>query len=48
MKKLTKKPKLQLDRETLQRLTQIPEEVTEHVAGGRCTATPTTCLACTA
>ncbi len=47
MKKLAKKTKLQLDRETLQRLTEIPEELTDQVAGGRCTAAVTSCASCT-
>jgi hypothetical protein len=47
MKKLAKETKLQLDRETLLRLNQISEGLTEHVAGGRCTAAVTTCVSCT-
>jgi hypothetical protein len=48
MKKLSKKAKLHLDRETLHRLNQISEEAGEHVAGGRCTAVATSCVTCTA
>jgi hypothetical protein len=48
MKKLSKKAKLQLGRETLHRLNQISEEAGEHVAGGHCTAVGTTCVTCTA
>lgn len=47
MKKLPKSSKLQLDRETLQRLNEISEGLTEQVAGGRCTAALTTCVSCT-
>jgi len=46
-KKVTKMPKLQLDRETLHRLNPISEEVTVQVAGGRCTAAVTSCVTCT-
>jgi nicotinamide mononucleotide (NMN) deamidase PncC len=48
MKKLAKKSKLQLDRETIQSLNQVSEEVTKQVAGGHCTAAATTCATCTA
>ena len=45
MRKLAKKSKLQLNRETIHRL--VPEEATEQVVGGvKCTKADTTCLSC--
>lgn len=47
MRKLAKKSKLQVNRETLHRLTEIPEKVTGEVAGGvLCTKADTTCQSC--
>ena len=47
MKKLAKRSKLQLHRETLHRLNELPEKVTDHVAGGFvCTKADTTCASC--
>ncbi len=47
MKKLPKRSKLKVHRETLHRLSELPEKVTDHVVGGvLCSKADTTCASC--
>jgi hypothetical protein len=47
MKKLAKRPKLQLHRETLHRLNEVPEKVAYDVVGGvLCSKADTSCVSC--
>jgi len=47
MKKRANASKLKLDRETLRRLSEVPEEVTGEVVGGvLCSKAATTCASC--
>lgn len=47
MKKLPKRSRLKLHRETLHRLSELPEKVTDHVVGGvLCSKADTTCASC--